>query len=450
MNQPFQDATIYHIYPLGLLGAPERNDFASPAAPRLKELHDWLPHLNDLGVNALYLGPVFESSAHGYDTVDYFHVDRRLGNNEMLRDLATHLRDNNIRLVLDAVFNHVGRDFWAFKDVLGNGETSPYKDWFHLEFGGSSPLGDPFTYEGWSGNYDLVKLNLSNQEVRAHLMSAVKSWVHDFEISGLRLDAADVMDKDFLRELTRFCKDLKPDFWLMGEVVHGDYSEWVGPDMLDSATNYELYKGLWSSHADKNYFELAHSLKRQFGEGGVYAGLDLYTFADNHDVNRVASSLTESAHLYPLYTLLFTVPGIPSIYAGSEWGISGERTNTSDEALRPRLELQEVKAHAPHPDLADLIAKLSRLRHASSALQRGGYRELLVEHEQLAFVRESAEEKIVVVTNASEEKVMLELNLPFSAGTAVDLLNDNETFEVQDAQLSVNVHPRWARVLKLS
>ena len=101
MNQPFQDATVYHIYPLGHLGAPEHNDFSSPATPRLKELHDWLPHLNDLGVNALYLGPLFESSAHGYDTVDYFHVDRRLGNNEMLRDLANHLRESGIRLVLD-------------------------------------------------------------------------------------------------------------------------------------------------------------------------------------------------------------------------------------------------------------------------------------------------------------------------------------------------------------
>ena len=446
MNQPFQDAVVYHIYPLGHLGAPERNDFTSPAAPRLKELHDWLPHLKGLGVNALYLGPLFESSAHGYDTVDYFHVDRRLGNNEMLRDLANSLRDNGIRLVLDAVFNHVGRDFWAFRDVLEKGETSSYKDWFHLDFSGSSPLGDPFSYEGWSGNYDLVKLNLSNQEVKTHLFDAVKSWVHDFEISGLRLDAADVMDKDFLRELTRFCKDLKPDFWLMGEVVHGDYSQWVGPEMLDSATNYELYKGLWSSHADKNYFELAHSLKRQFGQGGVYEGLDLYTFADNHDVNRVASSLTESAHLYPLYTLLFTVPGIPSIYAGSEWGIEGERTNTSDEALRPRLELEEVKANAPHPDLADLIAKLSRLRYASPALQKGSYQELLVEHEQLAFVRESAEEKIVVVTNASAEEVTLNLELP--ASNAHDLLND-EHFDVQNAQ-SISVSPRWARVLKLS
>ena len=291
-----------------------------------------------------------------------------------------------------------------------------------------------------------MKLNLSNQEVKTHLFDAVKSWVHDYNISGLRLDAADVMDKGFLRELTRFCKGLKPDFWLMGEVVHGDYSQWVGPEMLDSATNYELYKGLWSSHADKNYFELAHSLKRQFGEGGVYEGLNLYTFADNHDVNRVASSLMESAHLYPLYTLLFTVPGVPSIYAGSEWGISGERTDTSDEALRPRLELGEVKANAPHPDLADLIAKLSRLRLASPALQRGNYRELLVEHEQLAFMRESAEEKIVVVVNASAEEVALDLELP--ASNAHDLLND-EYFDVQNAQ-SIPVSPRWGRVLRLS
>ena len=449
MTHPFQDATFYHIYPLGQLGAPERNDFTSEPTPRLAELHDWLPHLSDLGVNALYLGPLFESSAHGYDTVDYYHVDRRLGTNETLQDLAKNLREHGIRLVLDAVFNHVGRDFWAFKDVLEKGETSPYKGWFHLDFSASSPQGDPFTYEGWSGNYDLVKLNLKNPDVKAHLFDAVAAWVRDFEISGLRLDAADVMDFSFLRELRAFCKDLKPDFWLMGEVVHGDYTQWVNPDMLDSATNYELYKGLWSSHADKNYFELAHSLKRQFGEGGVYEGLNLYTFADNHDVNRVASSLNEPAHLYPLYTLLFTVPGIPSIYAGSEWGVQGERTAQSDKALRPRLELEHGKSHAPHPDLADLIGKLSRLRHDSPALQRGGYRELLVQHEQLAFLRESDDERVVVIVNASAEEVTLELNLPFAADTAHDLLND-EQLEMQGDQLSTTVFSRWARVLRLS
>ena len=446
MNQPFQDATVYHIYPLGQLGAPKRNDFTSPATPRLEELHDWLAHLSDLGVNALYLGPVFESSAHGYDTVDYFHVDRRLGNNETLRNLANDLRKHEIRLVLDAVFNHVGRDFWAFRDVLENGENSLYKDWFQLEFSGSSPLGDPFTYEGWSGNYDLVKLNLEHPDVKTHLFDAVAAWVRDYDISGLRLDAADVMDFDFLRELASYCKNLKPDFWLMGEVVHGDYSQWVNPEMLDSATNFELYKGLWSSHVDNNYFELAHSLKRQFGEGGIYEGLNLYTFADNHDVNRVASSLNEPAHLYPLHVLLFTVPGIPSIYAGSEWGIEGERTDTSDEALRPRLELEEVKRNAPHPDLADLIAKLSRLRLASPALQRGSYKELVVANEQLAFMRESAEEKIVVMTNASVEEVTLEVKLP--ASSAHDLLND-EHFEINEGQ-SIPISPRWGRVLRLS
>ncbi len=448
MKQSFQDTTVYHIYPLGQLGAPQRNDFSSEPTPRLAELHDWLPHLNELGVNALYLGPLFESSAHGYDTADYYHVDRRLGTNETLQTFSKDLRGHGIRLVLDAVFNHVGRDFWAFKDVLKHGETSSYKDWFHLDFGVTSPQGDPFGYEGWSGNYDLVKLNLKHPDVRAHLFDAVAAWVRDFEISGLRLDAADVMDFDFLHELAQFCRKLEPDFWLMGEVVHGDYSKWVNPDMLDSATNYELYKGLWSSHADKNYFELAHSLKRQFGEGGVYEGLNLYTFADNHDVNRVASSLEEPAHLYPLYTLLFTVPGVPSIYAGSEWGLSGKRTNTSDEALRPRLELPGAKAHAPHPDLADLIAKLTRLRRDSSALQRGNYQELLVDHEQLAFLRESAEEKVVVMTNASEEEVTLDLKLP--ASHAHDLLNSDEHFDMREGQLSIPVSPRWARVLRLS
>ena len=195
------DAIFYHIYPLGLTGAPERNDFSLPPVARLEQLHAWIPHLQALGVNALYLGPLFESTAHGYDTADYYHVDRRLGTDQTLSELSAALHAGGTRLVLDAVFNHVGRDFWAFRDVQANGGHSPYRDWFHnLRFEGRSPYGDPFTYEGWAGHTSLVKLNLANPAVREHLFGAVASWMEAFGIDGLRLDAADVIDADFLRE----------------------------------------------------------------------------------------------------------------------------------------------------------------------------------------------------------------------------------------------------------
>ncbi len=404
-----------------------------------------------LGVNALYLGPLFESTAHGYDTADYAHVDRRLGTDETLVHLVRELHAGGIRVVLDAVCNHVGRDFWAFRDVLARGSASRYCPWFQgLDFNRRSSYGDPFSYEGWNGNDDLVKLNLSNPETRTHLLEAVRHWIDDFQIDGLRLDVAYCLDLEFLKTLSAFCRGLRHDFWLMGEVIHGDLRRWVNPEALHSATNYECYKGLYSSHVDRNYFEIAYSLNRQFGEDGLYRGLPLYNFADNHDVNRVASSLKDEAHLYPLYCLLFTMPGIPSIYYGSEWGLTATRTSASDAPLRPRLDLETVQRTAPHPDLPVVIQRLSRIRRASHALRHGNYRQLLVRHEQLAYARQSDGETAIVLVNAASNPVPLDMPVPVAEGTRlVDVLNDDEAFLVKDGRLKVDeVHPRWARICR--
>ena len=308
-----QDAVFYHIYPLGFCGAPEYNDFANPV-PRLDKLYDWIPHLKALGITAVYFGPVFQSTRHGYDTADYYRVDSRLGDNDSFAKLCDALHQNGIRVVLDGVFNHVGRDFWAFQDVQKNGQSSPYCGWFHnLNFGGPSPMGDPFWYDAWQGHYELVKLNLRHPDVVRHLLDAVGMWMDRFHIDGLRLDAADCVDFDFFRALKGYVRERNPDFWLMGEIIHGDYARWANPELLDSVTNYECWKGLWSAHNTKNYFEIAHSLQRQFGPGGIYKNLALYSFADNHDVNRLASQLTNRRHLENVYTILYTMPGIPSV-----------------------------------------------------------------------------------------------------------------------------------------
>ncbi len=448
MQQWSQQAVFYHIYPLGLCGAPRHNDFNSLVVPRLAKVKDWLEHIQALGANTLYIGPLFESSRHGYDTADYYRVDRRLGSNETLQMLSADLHARGMRLVLDGVFNHVGRDFWAFRDVLAHGERSAYCDWFHnLRFEGRSPRNDPFQYEGWNGHYSLVKLNLHNPAVREHLFGAVRSWVRDYQIGGLRLDAADCLDRDFLKALGGFCRGLRADFWLMGEVVHGDYRQWANPQMLDSVTNYECYNGLYSSHLDQNFFEIAQALKRQFGEGGIYRGVNLYNFADNHDVNRVASRLANPAHLRTLYSLLLTMPGAPSIYYGSEWGIRGERNTLSDEALRPELDLQELIHNPPQTDLPGLIAQLARVRAGSAALRHGDYQELMVGNEQLAFQRRTDNEQVVVVINAGEEPAQLRFAVPAGGGKLVDLLDANYSAKVQDGMVSVEVGACRARIL---
>jgi glycosidase len=440
------DAVFYHVYPLGLCGAPATNDFSSEPVERLAKLTGWLAHIRDLGCNALLLGPVFESSAHGYDTADYWHVDRRLGTDETLRSLVESCHAAGLRVVLDGVFNHVGRDFWAFRDVLAKGPASPFAGWFAgLSFEGRSPYGDRFSYEGWAGHFDLVKLNLAHPEVRAHLLDAVRSWILDFDIDGLRLDAADSVNLGFLRELSAWCRSIQPDFWLVGEVVHGDYRRWANAETLDSVTNYEAYKGLWSSLADHNYFEIAHSLEREFGSGGLYEGLALYNFVDNHDQDRVAGKLGETRLLYPLYLLLFTMPGIPSIYYGSEWGLQAKRLPGDDGPVRPALSLEDGPSLGCAPDLAAAIGRLASVRDGSAALRVGSYRELHVASEQFAFARELDAETVVVLLNAAATAAQLTVPTPFD-GDWRDLLNGG-TVRSSGGNLRVDVPPFWGCVL---
>lgn len=448
MNQWAPDAVFYHLFPLGCLGAPARNPMTGAPAGRLAMLANWIGYLADLGVNALLLGPVFESSAHGYDTADYFHVDRRLGGDDELAAFSDTLHRRGIRLVLDGVFHHTGRDFWALRDVREKGRASAYCDWYQLDFSRRSPYGDPFHYKGWNGHYDLAKLNVGNAAVRGHLFAAVKSWIDRFAIDGLRIDVADGLDLDFHRALAAHCRRLRPDFWLMGEIVAGDYRRWTGEGGLDTTTNYEAYKGLWSSHNDRNYFELAYSLNRQFGPDGIYRNLPLYAFADNHDVDRVASKLKEPAHLMPLYVVLMTMPGVPSIYYGSEWGMEARKTPGSDAALRPALDPATMRAHAPHPELFALIKRLVSIRRRYSALRHGDYAQLHVAHEQFAFIRRKAVRSVVVAVNAVEHPAEIPLCLPAGPGRhLVDVLNNGETFSLIGGRCALAIPPRWARVL---
>jgi glycosidase len=444
-----RDAFFYHVYPLGQCGAEPRNDFALTPNPRLDQLRGWLEHLRRLGANAVYLGPVFESTAHGYDTADYYHVDRRLGTDDTLAGVAAALHAAGIRVVLDGVFHHVGRDFWAFRDLIENGERSLFRGWFAgVEFGKRSPKGDPFRYDPWEGHYDLVKLNLHHPDVQAHLFGAVRSWVERFGIDGLRLDVAYALDPGFLRDLGAFCRGLRPDFFLLGEAIHGDYRRVAGPGLCDAVTNYELYKGLYSSHNDRNYFELAHSLDRQFGAGGLYRGLTGYNFADNHDVNRVASVLKNTAHLYPLHLLLLTMPGPPSIYSGSEWGVEGVKVGGDDGPLRPALPTPDAGAErGKHPDLAAVTARLASVRRDSPALRHGGYRPRYVAAEQFAFERAAEGERVVVVANASAAAVRLEFAVGARDGEALADRLGEDVFEVRNGKLRVDVPPCWGRIL---
>ena len=394
----YHESVFYHIYPLGLSGAPKKNAYGEPVH-RLRDLLPWISHIRSIGGTALYIGPLFESVGHGYETTDYRKLDSRLGTNQDLRDFVAACHDAGIRVVLDAVFNHTGRDFFAFRDVCEKREQSPYQWWYcNVNFSGNNSFNDGFSYDTWGGYDLLAKLNLHHPDVRVYHLETVRFWVREFDIDGLRLDTADLLDFDFLRELRSLANGIKPDFWLMGEVIHGEYNRWVNDAMLHSVTDYALNKALWSGHNDRNYFEIAHTVQRTLRMLGGQIN-SLYTFADNHDVERVFTKLTDKAHLTPLYILLFTLPGIPSVYYGSEFAIDGVKyRGGSDDAIRPALKLSELQPNA----CTELISTLAHVRADSGALAYGSYRELLLRNRQYAFSRETADQEVIVAVNCDD------------------------------------------------
>ena len=407
------ESVFYQIYPLGFCGAPFENDGVQ--THKIKKVEEWIPHMKKLGINAIYFSPVFESDTHGYNTRDYKKIDVRIGTNQDFKEVCQRLHENGIRVVLDGVFNHVGRGFYQFQDVLKNRENSPYLNWFHINLGGNSNYNDGLWYEGWEGNYDLVKLNLQNGEVVHHILDAVQYWIDEFDIDGLRLDVAYCLDENFVRTLRSFTTEKKPDFFLLGEMLHGDYNRLMNDSMLHSVTNYECYKGLYSSFNSMNMFEINHSLLRQFGPENwtLYKGKHLLSFVDNHDVTRVASILSNEKHLPLIYAMCFGMPGIPCVYYGSEWGTRADKSQ-GDPALRPCFEQPEWN------ELSEFISKLAEAKKNSEALNYGGFRSVLLTNRQCIFERASGHERVMVAINADEA--------PFTAhfdagcGMATDLI----------------------------
>lgn len=410
------NSVFYQIYPLGFCGAPFEND--GVLTHRITKVNDWIPHIKKLGADAIYFSPVFESDTHGYNTRDYKTLDCRLGTNDDFKKVVDKLHKNGIRVVLDGVFNHVGRGFWAFEDVLKNRENSPYRDWFFINFSGNSNYNDGLWYEGWEGNYDLVKLNLRNEEVINHILDAVKYWIQEFDIDGLRLDVAYCLDKDFLKRLRWFTDTMKEDFVLIGELLHGDYNQFVNDEMCHSCTNYECYKGVYSSFNSMNMFEIVHSLLRQFGPENwtLYRGKHLLTFVDNHDVSRIASILTNENHLPLVYGMIFGMPGIPCVYYGSEWGAKADKSD-GDPALRACFEKPEQN------ELTEFIAKLAVAHKNSKALCYGDFRSVILQNKHCIFERKCDDERVLVAINADATPVTVHFDA--GCGMAEDIITGN-------------------------
>ena len=348
----------------------------------------------------------FESVGHG--TTDYKKLDSRLGTNEDLKSFVAECHRAGIRVIFDGVFNHTGRDFFAFRDIKRNREGSQYRDWYcNVSFYGNNSFNDGFSYENWGGYDLLAKLNQRNGAVRNYICDVIRFWVKEFDVDGIRLDAADVMDFDYMKALRGVANEVKSDFWLMGEVIHGNYSRWANEGTLHSVTNYMLHKALYSAHNDRNYFEIAHTVK--YVDNMVGKGMRLYTFVDNHDVERIYTKLKNKAHFAPVHIMLYTLPGIPSIYYGSEFGIEGRKERGSDDSLRPALKYGDYKDSVKTNPCTALIAALGRTRQSTPALVWGAYRELELRNTCFAYERALDGRAVIVTVNCGDGDEELEL-----------------------------------------
>ena len=431
----YDEAVFYHIYPLGLTGAPKQNSYGE-VEHRLRDVFPWISHIKKIGCNAIYIGPLFESVGHGYETTDYKKLDSRLGDNKDLTDFVAECHKQGIKVILDGVFNHTGRDFFAFQDIKQNRENSQYKDWYcNVNFGGNNEYNDGFSYENWGGYNLLVKLNQQNPAVRDYICDVIRFWVKEYDIDGIRLDAADVLDFNYMQALRQVANEVKPDFWLMGEVIHGDYSRWVNEGTLHSVTNYQLHKALYSGHNDHNYFEIAHTVKRlndMFGNR-----LKLYNFVDNHDVERIYTKLNKKSHFVPVHILMYTLPGVPSIYYGSEFGIEGKKEKFSDDSLRPALDYAQYADAVGTNECTKLLAALGKIRQNTKALSYGDFKELVLTNTSYAFARNyNGQTVLVSVNNADNDCAM---NLP--AGNCAEYVGalSGVHVPVNNGCISVNV-----------
>lgn len=432
----YNEAIFYHIYPLGLTGAPKQNPYGE-VEHRLNTLLPWIGHIKDIGCTAIYIGPLFESVGHGYETTDYKKVDSRLGDNEDLRNFVSECHKQGLRVILDGVFNHTGRDFFAFKDIKQNRENSACKDWYcNVNFWGNNEYNDGFSYANWGGYDLLAKLNQRNPAVRDYICDVIRFWVQEFDIDGIRLDAADVLDFDFMQALRRTADEVKPDFWLMGEVIHGDYNRWVNSNTLHSVTNYHLHKALYSGHNDHNYFEIAHTVKRLNDMTANGSPMQLYNFTDNHDVERIYTKLNNKAHFLPTHILLYTLPGVPSLYYGSEFGIEGRKEKHSDDSLRPCLSLEELQQNPTAASFASIISRLGKIRRHLPALSYGDYKEVLLTNRQYAFARTLDGHTVFVCVNNDDNASSLTLRN--ADGTFTGLLHGTQV-RAENGNLQITV-----------
>ena len=397
MNEPawVEHVIWWHVYPLGFVGA-----FPSDAAPeahehRLRRIAEWFDHAIALGASGIALGPIFASRTHGYDTTDHYRIDPRLGDDDDFDYLIAEARQRGLRVLLDGVFNHVGTEFPRYREAAHDDAAAR---WFR---------GRPGNFDTFEGHDGLLTLNHDNPEVADYAVDVMDHWLRR-GADGWRLDAAYAVPDQFWTSVLPRVRQSHPDAWFVGELIHGDYAAVVRQAGFDSATQYELWKAIWSGINDGNFFELDHALQRHAGFLDSFAPL---TFVGNHDVTRIASQLERPEHLAHALVILMTVGGVPSIYAGDELGYRGvkEERFGGDDAVRPEFGSPPVQLDDRGVEIWSLHQYLIGLRRRHPWLYAASTSALRLENRQYMYQTRHGDEALIVALNIDETPMQVRL-----------------------------------------
>ncbi len=415
----------WHVYPLGFVHADRAGTEGAAPVNRFAHIETWLDYAIDLGVNGIVLGPIFSSMSHGYDTTDYFTVDPRLGSLADFNHFVDAAHKRGIRVVLDGVFNHVGSQHPSFRDALVNGPSSPHWSMFHII--DNERTSNPVPYEHFEGHAQLPTLNHDDPSVVALVRDVMDYWCSR-GVSGWRLDAAYAIAPHFWHNVLPSVRESHPDAFFFGEVIHGDYVGFVEESGVDSVTQYELWKAIWSSLNDANFFELDWALTRHNEFLDSFCPI---TFVGNHDVTRIASALHDVRHLPLALVLLFTLGGIPAVYYGDEQAFRG---------IKYDREYGDDEVRGQFPDTPDdlvpfgwptyrLHQQLIALRRQHSWLTQATTRTLSCENTALVYEARVGDQRIVVALNCgdTDQTVVLPQALTRLAGATTAVSSTQHT-----------------------
>ncbi len=431
MTEPtwVQHAIWWQVYPLGFTGAEAvAGSDPQPVVHRLDRLDAWLDYAVELGASGLALGPVFAAETHGYDTTDYYRIDPRLGDDGDFDELVSQAHARGLKILLDGVFNHTGRSFGPFQQVLAEGPDSPTASWFRLEWPDEKwePGSEP-GYEDFEGHHHLVALNHDEPQVAEFVTDVMKHWLGR-GADGWRLDAAYAVPPSFWKPVLAQVRSAYPEAYFVGEYIHGDYAHEVQESSLDAVTQYELWKAVWSSLNDANFYELAAAMDRHNGFLETFTPL---TFVGNHDVTRLASKLENPDQLPLALTVLLTVGGTPSIYYGDEQAFRGIKEDRAggDDAVRPAFPAEPSELAQLGWPVYHLHQELISLRRRNPWLHTAQTEVLTLSNEHLVYQARGDGGALTVALNLSSDPA----ELPVPPAAAAFLAGRGEKLPDRDA-----------------